>query len=113
MILLSQIAFRRRLSPEEVKALKFKVPGGVVTTVIGLLFPAFIIALIGYHPDTRISLYVGMAWIALLLLGWVFKTAVSAARRRLSNRHRPGQHRATGAACGPASSPLSSPKVLR
>ena len=73
MILLSQIAFRRRLSPEEVKALKFKVPGGVVTTVIGLLFLAFIIALIGYHPDTRISLYVGMAWIALLLLGWVFK----------------------------------------
>ncbi|MCV6005172.1 proline-specific permease ProY, partial [Escherichia coli] len=39
-----------------------------------LLFLAFIIALIGYHPDTRISLYVGMAWIALLLLGWVFKT---------------------------------------
>ena len=74
MILLSQIAFRRRLSHEEVKALKFKVPGGVVTTVIGLLFLAFIIALIGYHPDTRISLYVGMAWIALLLLGWVFKT---------------------------------------
>ena len=38
MILLSQIAFRRRLSPEEVKALKFKVPGGVATTVVGLLF---------------------------------------------------------------------------
>ena len=74
MILLSQIAFRRRLSPEEVKALKFKVPGGVVTTVVGLVFLAFIIALIGYHPDTRISLYVGMAWIGLLLLGWVLKT---------------------------------------
>ncbi len=28
MILLSQIAFRRRLPPEEVKALKFKVPVG-------------------------------------------------------------------------------------
>ena len=84
-----------------------------MTTVIGLLFPAFIIALIGYHPDTRISLYVGMAWIALLLLGWVFKTRRERPRRRLSNRHRPGQHRAAGAACGPASSPLSSPKVLR
>ena len=47
------------------------IPGIVF---IGLLFLAFIIALIGYHPDTRISLYVGMAWIALLLLGWVFKT---------------------------------------
>lgn len=73
MILLSQIAFRRRLPPEEVKALKFKVPGGVVTTIAGLIFLVFIIALIGYHPDTRISLYVGFAWIVLLLIGWMFK----------------------------------------
>ena len=73
MILLSQVAFRRRLSADEVKALKFKVPGGVATTIVGLIFLAFIIALIGYHPDTRISLYVGFAWIALLLVGWVFK----------------------------------------
>ncbi|STH72245.1 proline-specific permease [Escherichia coli] len=49
-----------------VKALKFKVPGGVATD-IGGLFPAFIIGLIGYHPDTRISLYVGFAWIVVLL----------------------------------------------
>ena len=34
----------------------------------------FIIGLIGYHPDTRISLYVGFAWIILLLVGWMFKT---------------------------------------
>ena len=74
MILLSQIAFRRRLPPEEAKALKFRVPGGVATTVIGLLFLVFIIGLIGYHPDTRISLYVGFAWILLLLIGWQFKT---------------------------------------
>jgi proline-specific permease ProY len=73
MILMSQIAFRRRLSPEEAKALKFKVPGGVATTVVGLIFLVFIIGLIGYHPDTRISLYVGCAWIVLLLIGWVFK----------------------------------------
>ncbi len=55
------------------KALKFKVPGGVVTTIAGLIFLVFIIALIGYHPDTRISLYVGFAWIVLLLIGWIFK----------------------------------------
>ncbi len=73
MILMSQIGFRRRLSPEEVKALKFKVPGGVASTVAGLIFLVFIIGLIGYHPETRISLYVGFAWIALLLVGWVFK----------------------------------------
>lgn len=74
MILLSQIAFRRRLSPEEAKALKFKVPGGVATTAVGLVFLVFIIALIGYHPDTRISLYVGFARIVLLLAGWKLKT---------------------------------------
>ncbi len=68
-----KIAFRRRLPPEEVKALKFKVPGGVVTTIAGLFSPVFIIALIGYHPDTRISLYVGFARIVLLLIGWMFK----------------------------------------
>lgn len=73
MILLSQIAFRRRLPPEEVKALKFKVPGGVATTIVGLIFLVFIIGLIGYHPDTRISLYVGCGWIVLLMIGWMFK----------------------------------------
>jgi len=73
MILLSQIAFRRKLSPEETKALKFPVPGGVVTTIVGLVFLVFIIALIGWHPDTRISLYVGCVWIVLLLVGWMFK----------------------------------------
>ena len=35
---------------EEVKALKFKVPGGVATTIGGLIFLLFIIGLIGYHP---------------------------------------------------------------
>jgi proline-specific permease ProY len=38
-----------------------------------LVFLVFIIGLIGYHPETRISLYVGFAWIALLLVGWGFK----------------------------------------
>jgi len=70
MILLSQIAFRRQLSAEEVKGLKFRMPGGVVTTSVGLVFLIFIIGLIGYYPQTRISLYVGCGWIVLLLLTW-------------------------------------------
>ncbi|MDF7680326.1 proline-specific permease ProY [Enterobacteriaceae bacterium ESL0689] len=74
MILLSQVAFRRRLSADEIKALHFKVPGGVATTLLGLVFLVFIIVLIGYHPDTRISLYAGLIWIVLLLVGWQLKT---------------------------------------
>jgi len=77
MILSSQIAFRRKLSSEEAKALKFALPGGSATAMVGIAFLVFIIGLIGYFPDTRISLYVGMAWIVLLLGGYVIKQRVS------------------------------------
>ncbi|MBS4430794.1 proline-specific permease ProY [Pectobacterium punjabense] len=73
MILFSQIAFRRRLSPDEVKALAFPLRGGIVTSVFGIIFLFFIIGLIGYFPDTRVSLYVGIIWIGLLLVGYVWK----------------------------------------
>ncbi|MEH2919723.1 proline-specific permease ProY [Samsonia erythrinae] len=73
MILFSQIAFRRRLSRDEVKALAFPLRGGIATSIFGILFLFFIIGLIGYFPDTRVSLYVGVIWIALLLLGYVWK----------------------------------------
>ncbi|MEI7366045.1 proline-specific permease ProY [Pectobacterium sp. 1950-15] len=73
MILFSQIAFRRRLSPDEVKALAFPLRGGIATSVFGIIFLFFIIGLIGYFPDTRVSLYVGIIWIALLLVGYVWK----------------------------------------
>ncbi|RLM27729.1 proline-specific permease ProY [Brenneria alni] len=73
MILCSQIAFRRRLSRDEVQALAFPLRGGVATSVFGIIFLLFIIGLIGYFPATRISLYVGLIWIALLLLGYVIK----------------------------------------
>ncbi|AKM48502.1 MULTISPECIES: proline-specific permease ProY [Edwardsiella] len=72
MILLSQIAFRRRLTPEQVKGLDFPLRGGVYTSLLGILFLAFIIALIGYFPDTRISLYAGAIWILALLIGYRF-----------------------------------------
>ncbi|MBN3264838.1 proline-specific permease ProY [Pectobacterium brasiliense] len=73
MILFSQIAFRRHLSPDEVKALAFPLRGGIVTSVFGIVFLFFIIGLIGYFPDTRVSLYVGIIWIMLLLVGYVWK----------------------------------------
>ena len=73
MILFSQIAFRRTLSEQQVKALAFPLPGGVASSVVGIVFLIFIIGLIGYFEDTRISLYVGALWIALLLIGYACK----------------------------------------
>ncbi|MCW2482189.1 amino acid permease, partial [Candidatus Symbiopectobacterium sp. NZEC135] len=83
MILCSQIAFRRRLSENEVKALAFPLPGGVASSVVGIVFLVFIIGLIGYFEETRISLYVGVLWIALLLLGYAFKQKC----QKLANNH--------------------------
>lgn len=70
MILLSQIAFRRKIGKAESGKLQFALPGGSATAWVGVAFLAFIIGLIGYFPDTRVSLYVGFAWIAVLLLAW-------------------------------------------
>ncbi|TCL04169.1 MULTISPECIES: proline-specific permease ProY [Sodalis] len=72
MILCSQMAFRRRLGPQQVKALAFPMPGGVLTSAAGVAFLLFIIGLIGYFPTTRISLYAGGIWVVLLLLGYGF-----------------------------------------
>ncbi|SFC87458.1 proline-specific permease ProY [Pragia fontium] len=67
MILLSQIGFRRKITAEQASKLDFPLRGGSITSVIALIFLVGIIGLIGYFPTTRVSLYVGFAWIALLV----------------------------------------------
>ncbi|MGV3345940.1 proline-specific permease ProY [Enterobacteriaceae bacterium LUAb1] len=73
MILLSQIAFRRRLSKEEAASLKFSLPGGTGASWLGIVFLCVIISLIGYFPDTRVSLYAGGGWIIALLVAYALK----------------------------------------
>lgn len=65
------------------KALAFPLPGGVASSVVGIVFLVFIIGLIGYFEETRVSLYVGVLWIALLLLGYAFKQK----RQKLANNN--------------------------
>ncbi len=38
--------------------------------ILTILFMAFIIAVLGYFPATRIAMYVGLAWVALMTLAW-------------------------------------------
>ncbi|MCX8957719.1 proline-specific permease ProY [Erwinia psidii] len=72
MILFAQIGFRRGLSLEQTTSLKFAMPGGTFTAIVGILFLFFIIGLIGWFPDTRVSLYVGAGWLVLLTASWAF-----------------------------------------
>jgi histidine transporter len=72
MILLSQVAMRRRLSTEEVAALKFKVPLWPVGPALAIAFMLFVIGVLGYTEDTRIALYVGAGWIVLMSMAYRF-----------------------------------------
>ncbi|MBY6038592.1 amino acid permease [Fictibacillus nanhaiensis] len=66
IILLSQLKFRRNLSEEEKKDLKFKAPFWPYGSYIALAILIFVIGLMAYFPDTRIALIVGPCWLVLL-----------------------------------------------
>lgn len=66
IILVSQLKFRKGLSAEEKKALKFKVPFFPYGSYIALTILIFVVGIMAYFPDTRIALIVGPFWLILL-----------------------------------------------
>ncbi|WAG80929.1 amino acid permease [Metapseudomonas furukawaii] len=66
MILLSQIAMRRAMVPEEVRSLGFPVPAWPHGQYFAVVFMAFIFVVLGLFPDTRKALYVGGSWLLIL-----------------------------------------------
>ena len=73
MILFSQIGFRLKLSRKQISELEFPLRGGIFTSILAIIFLFFIIGLIGYFPDTRMSLYVGGVWIVALVISYWIK----------------------------------------
>ncbi|MBS7556950.1 amino acid permease [Pseudomonas sp. RC4D1] len=73
MILLSQMAMRRSMSPEEIAALGSPVPFGAAGQACAVLFMLFIFVVLGAFAQTRLALYVGVGWLALLSLAyWIW-----------------------------------------
>lgn len=70
MILLSQVAMRRNMTPTEVEALHFPVPFWPVGPACAIVFMLFIFCVLGWYPETRMALYVGIGWLALLSAGY-------------------------------------------
>ncbi|MFC0190478.1 amino acid permease [Fictibacillus aquaticus] len=64
MILLSQLKFRKSLSPAEKASLKFKAPFYPYGSYIALAFLGLVVGLMAYFPETRIALLVGPLWLA-------------------------------------------------
>lgn len=65
MVLIAHFSFRRRFG-----ATQFPLRGWPVTSAICLAFLLFVIVMLGYHPDTRVALYVGAAWVVLLTVAY-------------------------------------------
>ncbi|MBP5150986.1 amino acid permease, partial [Pseudomonas protegens] len=73
MILLSQMAMRRGMSAREIHELKFPVPLGTAGQACAVVFMLFIFGVLGAFADTRLALYVGLSWLALLSLAyWIW-----------------------------------------
>ncbi|EXW23405.1 amino acid permease family protein [Acinetobacter baumannii 25766_3] len=70
MILLSQVAMRRKLSTAEIKALDFPVFGWPYAPAFAIGFMVFILVMMGYFPDSRPAIYVGITWLALLTIAY-------------------------------------------
>jgi amino acid transporter, AAT family len=73
IILLSQLRFRKRLSPEKQKQLKYKMPLYPYSSYIALAFLVGVAGLMAYFPDTRIALIIGPAWLILLVVVYYAK----------------------------------------
>ena len=71
MILLSHIAMRREIERKNRPESAFKVPFWPVASWAATAGILFVIALLGWFPDTRVALIVGVVWLVLLGVGYL------------------------------------------
>ena len=70
MILVTQVAMRRRMSREEAASLQFPVPFWPYGPALAIAFMLCIFGVLGYFPDTQAALLVGVAWVVFLVLSY-------------------------------------------
>ena len=68
MILLAQLKFRRGLSPAEAGKLQFRMWLYPLSSYLAMAFLVLVVALMAFFEDTRIALYIGPAFLVLLVV---------------------------------------------
>ncbi|MCY1288769.1 Proline-specific permease ProY [compost metagenome] len=68
MILIAQLKFRQRLSAAEVGKLQFKMWLTPLSNYLALAFLALVVGLMAFFEDTRIALFIGPAFLILLVV---------------------------------------------
>jgi histidine transporter len=66
MILLTQVAARRRMTPGQAAGLKFPVPFWPYGQIVAIAFMVGVLVLLAFSGSTWIALVVGAVWLALL-----------------------------------------------
>ncbi|MGW1005545.1 amino acid permease [Streptomyces sp. NPDC002520] len=66
MILLAQVAARRKMSREEQAALKYPAPFWPYGQIVAIAFMVGVLVLLAFSDSTRVALIVGAVWLALL-----------------------------------------------
>jgi L-asparagine transporter-like permease len=72
MVLLAHYSFRRQLRAKGEAPAGFRLRWWPFTGIVCLAFLGFVVVMLGVSPDTRVALYVGAAWIALLSVAYKF-----------------------------------------
>jgi AAT family amino acid transporter len=70
IILLTQLAFRRQLSADQLAAVSHRMPFWPWSNYLTLAFLGFVVALMAWFPDTRIALIIGPAWLIFLVVAY-------------------------------------------
>ncbi len=66
MILLSQLASRRAMDPAQTAALAYPVRWHPYPTIAAAAFIVFVFGVLAWLPETRVAIYVGVGWLAVL-----------------------------------------------
>ena len=67
MILLAQMKFRKSLTTEQIKKIKFPMKGYPFTNYISMIFLACIIVVMCLNKDTLVAVIIGPLWLAILV----------------------------------------------
>jgi AAT family amino acid transporter/D-serine/D-alanine/glycine transporter len=78
IILIAHMKYRKAVRLGHVPESSFKMPGAPWTTVLSLLFLAFVTVLLAFDSSTRVALYVAPVWALIMIVGYTMT------RRRFS-----------------------------
>jgi len=73
MIMITQMKFRRRIGPQAVSRLAYRLPAARITPWIVLAFLGGVLLLMALSPDYRTAVIAGPVWLSVLLIAYEIK----------------------------------------